>query len=105
MHRERISAGVAVIRGHVHVVGGAELFQDISADRLLPAGNWQTLPDMNVGRLNFSTAVVADKLYVCGGSQESSVERFDLDVGVWELLEPMFRERHNAAVAVLHGQR
>ena len=80
-----------MIRGHVYVVGGAEGFFDSSAERLRPAGNWQTLPDMNVARCDFSTAVVADKLYVCGGLGDCSVERFDPEVGIWELLQPMLR--------------
>ena len=91
MRRSRCRAGVAVIRGHVYVVGGAEGFFDSSAERLRPAGNWQTLPDMNVARCDFSTAVVADKLYVCGGLGDCSVERFDPEVGIWELLQPMLR--------------
>ena len=52
----------------------------------------------------FATAVIADKLYACGGHRLASVERFDPDVGVWELLQPMFTERACAAVTVLHGQ-
>ena len=32
------------------------------------------------------------------------MERFDPEVCVWELLQPMFQDRHGAAVAVLHSQ-
>ena len=51
---------------------------------------------MNEARWRFGTAVIADRLHVCGGIGLTSVERFDTEVGVWEVL--------HAVVAVLHGQ-
>ena len=52
----------------------------------------------------FSTTVITDRLYVCGGIGRTSLDRFDPEVGVWELLQPMLGARAWAAVAVLHGQ-
>ena len=99
-----LGQGGAVIRRHVYVVGGGREFFNSSSEQLPPTGNWQTLPAMNVGRRCFSTAVAADKLYESGGLCDCSVERFDPEVGVWELLQPMFQNRYNFAVNVLHGQ-
>merc|ERR1712136_731876 len=53
---------------------------------------------------DFNTAVVADRLCVCGGNDQRSVERFDPEAGVWELLQPMFEQHIGGAFAVLHGQ-
>ena len=58
----RLSSGaaVAVIRKHVHMVGGDD--NDTSLERLLPTGNWQELPHMNEARRYFAAAVIADRL-------------------------------------------
>ena len=48
-----LSGRVAVIRGHVYVVGGAEGFFDSSAERLRPAGNGQTLPNIERWKKGF----------------------------------------------------
>ena len=58
IRRARCRAGVAVSRGHVYLVGGTGESDESSSERLPPKGNWQTLPDMNVGKSMFSTAVV-----------------------------------------------
>ena len=59
---------------------------------------------MNEARMHFSTAVIAARLYVCGGIGQTSLLRFDPEVGVWELLQPMLEARASGSVAVLHGQ-
>merc|ERR1712136_246247 len=104
MAHPREIAEAAVIRNHVYIVGGERIKACSSSERLLPAGNWQVLPEMTYARASgFATAVVTDMLYVCGGSGLTSVERFDPEVGVWELLQPMPGQRSFSAVAVLHG--
>lgn len=102
--RKKRCGGVAVIKDSVYIIGGEGDGLPSSSERLLPTGQWQDLPRMHVARAGFSPAVVDDHLYVCGGSWESSAERFDPEVGVWELLQSTFRRRLDTAVAVLHGQ-
>ena len=77
----------AVIKNLVYIVSGDE--HETSSERLLPT-DWQELPQMHHVSFGFETAVVADRIYVCGKDGSTSVERFDPDVGVWELLQPMF---------------
>lgn len=49
--------------------------------------------------------VVADRLFVCGGGAvQTSVEGFDFEVGVRELLQPMLEQHSFVVLAVLHGQ-
>merc|ERR1712136_321884 len=110
MAHARDDAAAAVIRHHVYVVGGDS--QAKFSERLLPTGSWQVLPEMTHARetgfgtmgIGFAIAVVTDKLYVCGGRGLTSVERFDPEVGAWELLQRRPERRCGAAVAVLHGQ-
>ena len=103
MVQSRRRAKTAVIKNQVYVVGGDSI-QPLSSERLLSAGHWQELPRMHHGRADdFKTAVVADRLYVCGGEDPSSVERFDPEAGVWELLQPMLEEHSCGAVSVLQG--
>ena len=91
-----------MIRKHVYIVAGD--FGNTSSERLLPTGNWDLLPDMNEARQFLATAVINDVLYVYGGYDVTSVERFDPDVGVWEQLQPMTEAHGFAAAAVLCGQ-
>ena len=91
MLHPRYEGHAAVIKNYVYLVGGDE--HKTGSERLPPTGNWQEQPRMSRPRSGFATAVLADKLYVCGGFGQASVERFDPEVGVWELLQPMFSER------------
>lgn len=54
-----------------------------------------------------ATAVVADCLYVLGGTDESealnSVERFNHQSGAWEVLPSMVQARCRGAAAILIG--
>ena len=65
-------AGAAVIRGHVYMVGG-DADEDTSG-RWPTTGNWEKLPTLSEARMHFSTAVIADRLYVCGGIGQTSLD-------------------------------
>jgi len=100
MGEPRCVAEAAVIKNHVYVIGGDEF--GASAELLLPTENWQELPHMNVARACLATAVIADRLYVCGGVS-MTLERFDPEVGAWELLQPRFENHNFSSAAVLDG--
>ena len=107
MLHPRFEGRAEVIKNHVYLVGGDE--HKTALERLPRTGNWQgllriTRARRSYARQGFATAVVADKLYVCGGLRTASVERFDPEVGVWEQLQPMSEERACAAVTISHGQ-
>ena len=54
-----------------------------------------------------STAVIVEKLYVCGGEARRThitVERFDPTHETWELLRPTLHRRVDATVAVLRDR-
>ena len=79
MAHERMDAGAAVIRGRIYVVGGrvGTGMNTSSVERF--DGAWTTVPPMN-RRALCSAAVIAEKLYVCGGEggrAHITVERFD----------------------------
>ena len=61
-----------MIKDHVYLVGSHE--RETSAERLLPLEHWQELPEMHHGTFGFETAVVDDRLYVCGGYGSTTVE-------------------------------
>ena len=62
---------------------------------------------MSHSRSLCSTAVIAEKLYLCGGGDGNiphTVERFDLALQTWELLRPTFHQRKDTTVAVLRDR-
>merc|ERR1711933_241074 len=72
------------------------------------ASSWELLPAMATCRLEPAVAVVAGRIYVCGGRDGvrflSSAERFDPSLGQWNALRPMSARRGAAAAAVLDGR-
>lgn len=88
-------------------LGGTDAQPLQSAERFNPRSEqWEWLPNMSETRWSMACAVVASKLYVCGGSgggaqRLSTAERFDAATGVWEPLPPMSQARWSAAVAVM----
>ncbi|CAE8581898.1 unnamed protein product, partial [Polarella glacialis] len=88
-------------------VGGADGHSLSTAERYNPLTDvWQGLPPMSERRWGMSSAVVAGKLYVCGGSgggnnRLSTAECFDPCQEVWEPVPSMSEARWSAAVAVM----
>ena len=107
MARERLGAGAAVIRGRINVVGGSagSGVTTTFAERF--DGAWTTVPPMTHSRSLCTTAVVAEKLYVCGGEAgrtHITVERFDPTHETWELLRPTLHHRRHTTVAVIRDR-
>eukprot|EP00747_Dinoflagellata_sp_TGD_P198994 gnl/TRDRNA2_/TRDRNA2_72129_c0_seq1.p1 gnl/TRDRNA2_/TRDRNA2_72129_c0~~gnl/TRDRNA2_/TRDRNA2_72129_c0_seq1.p1 ORF type:complete len:273 (+),score=40.08 gnl/TRDRNA2_/TRDRNA2_72129_c0_seq1:3-821(+) len=69
---------------------------------------WQALPSMHVPRSGAVAAVLARRLYICGGhdgnSAQSHVECFDPAVGTWQKAPAMMRRRFRSAAASLGGR-
>ena len=105
--QERWGAGAAAMRERIYVVGGGggDGTKTSSAERF--DGAWATVPSMTRPRCFCSTAVIAERLYVCGGQDDSVsivVERFDPAHDTWELLRPMLHHHVDATVAVLRDR-
>ncbi|CAE7323967.1 RPS8, partial [Symbiodinium microadriaticum] len=110
--QRRMAGTAAWLRGAVHIVGGSDGQEALSAmERLVENGFgpcWQALPPMSQPRFWATSAVLNDSLLVCSGNDGQqallSTERFDPVACVWECLQPMLRRRTGAASAVLAGQ-
>ena len=80
MEHRRDSAGAAVIRGRIYMIGGFAGSNPGTSSVERFDGAWTTLPHMTLSRCLCSTAVIAEKLYVSGGEAPNvpnTVERFD----------------------------
>jgi len=101
MRQGRWLAGAAVVREHIYVVGGVSTGHPRMSDEATSSaerfgGAWFTLPPMSHCRSRCSTAVIHNKLYVScreGHGGQSSLERFDPPLDMWELLKPMLHRR------------
>lgn len=70
---------------------------------------WEPLPDMAERRTQPMAMAVGKRIYVCGGyggtsSKEvplDSVEKFDPELGEWQVAPPMSAKRYNAACACM----
>lgn len=69
---------------------------------------WRSLPPLRFPRMYFATAVVADSLYVLGGSNRhayiSEIERYDPDRNRWELYGTLSVPRMNFSAVALNGK-
>lgn len=72
---------------------------------------WKALPPMLDTRVDAICAIIANSIYICGGSRRGqptmAAERLNLDSGDWECLPPLLSRRRvdgDAAVAVMGGQ-
>ena len=107
MAHERLGAGAAVIRGRIHVVGGSAGSGVTTTFAEHFDGAWTTVPPMIPPRCLCTTAVIAEKLYVCGGQggrTHITVERFDPTHETWELLRPTLHRRKDTTMAVLRDR-
>lgn len=115
MSVERGHAAAATTNGRLLVCGGCDdRWRHSSAEWLSPISNncpvasWELLAPMCAGRVGPASAVVAGKLYVCGGHDGenflSSAERYNPLSNQWELLRPMSGRRGYAAASVLGGK-
>mmetsp|Transcript_29914 Transcript_29914/g.85725 ORF Transcript_29914/g.85725 Transcript_29914/m.85725 type:complete len:410 (+) Transcript_29914:126-1355(+) len=108
--RQRFSAGS--ISGSLYVCGG--LCDDTSAlcaaERFDPTvRRWESLRPMSQHRAASVAGVLDGRLYVCGGVRNDlggsgelrSVECFDPNHHIWQVMPPMFGQRACAAAAVL----
>lgn len=71
--------------------------------------SWAPVAPMLQVRDRASAAVVAGRLYICGGTTEGqaalrSVERYDPETGVWEAMPNMAHARRNTSAAVVAGR-
>ena len=95
-----------MFRGRICVVGGASGQWTMTSSVERFDGAWTTVPPMNHRRCLCTTAVVVEKLYVCGGEDgngPNTLERFDPAHDTWELLRQTLHRRMHATVAVLRG--
>jgi len=78
----------------------------------LTIGEWVVLPPMKTARRAAASAVIAHKLYICGGAVESddswhslnTVEMLDMASFTWESSQAMQFARHSAACGVIAGR-
>eukprot|EP00929_Paragymnodinium_shiwhaense_P090077 TRINITY_DN50304_c0_g1_i1.p1 TRINITY_DN50304_c0_g1~~TRINITY_DN50304_c0_g1_i1.p1 ORF type:complete len:682 (-),score=82.62 TRINITY_DN50304_c0_g1_i1:72-2117(-) len=114
----RVSPAVGVVAGKIYLCGGTSgvspgSFQYLSSaesfDPASPGAGWSSLPPMSAQRGFATTAVLDGKLYVIGGRGgvefRRSVERFDPELGTWELLPPMRERRSMSSAAVIWSCR
>ena len=117
MSQGRHKHAAAVVGARLYVCGGwsdggalesAECFDTLTY-------TWQSLPPLGHPSCSEGTAVTRKHVHMVGGDDNRAlqssqtgftfvvalVERFDPEIG---LLQPMFEERIDPAVTVLHGQ-
>ena len=88
---ERCRAAIASTNGRIYVCGGESTISRLMEMEVLDpaAGKWQELQSMSVLRTGAPAVVFAGQIYVFGGSDDNSVERFDPEAGAWTALPPM----------------
>ena len=89
MPRDRIRGAVAtaVYNQQLYLVGGvtgSELTASALVDRYDPrSGSWTPLPDAPRNRNNATAEVIADRLYVIGGTDERQLDVYDITSEKW----------------------
>jgi N-acetylneuraminic acid mutarotase len=103
-------------RGMLYVIGGYVDDAPSSAVwRFSPkVQRWEALPAMRIARGSPAAAVVGDRIYVIGGSQEargvtsegalSAVEIYDIGTGEWTRGPSMPTARHHHGAAAVNGR-
>ena len=107
MAQGRFNAGAAVIRGRIYVVGGRVGTGTMTSNVERFDDAWTTVPPVTHFRSLCTTAVIAEKLYVCGGEggrAHNTVERFDPAHETWELLRPTLYRRKDTTMEVLRDR-
>ncbi|CAK9070274.1 unnamed protein product [Durusdinium trenchii] len=116
MGTPRACAAAAVLQGKLYVCGGETGTSSLddfmaldTAERLKPGGSWETLPPMSEprggdanGEPNIVACVLEGCLYVRGGHEVDSMERFDPLTHRWESLPPMQTPRYYAAMVAFN---
>ncbi|HEX2090825.1 MAG TPA: DUF6519 domain-containing protein [Longimicrobiaceae bacterium] len=114
MGTRRGRPGVAVVQGHVHVLGGDAL--DELGRRLSPAheaydpvaDRWRRRRRMPTRRAGHAAAVVSGKIYVLGGEAPSGltalVEEYDPSTNGWSERAPLPTPRRNLGAAGIGGR-
>jgi len=114
MSRCRSGTAAAVLRGRIYACGGIAVAKENplrSAERFTPSGmwcaEWEAVPPLQHRRTNAAGAVLAGRLYVCGGFDGertlNTAERFNPTTGAWESLPSLQHPRAHAAAATLTG--
>ncbi|XP_076018635.1 kelch-like protein 33 [Genypterus blacodes] len=109
----RFRHGVAVMEGHLYVMGGCEFY---SKDNTLKSvyrydsmqDCWKKIADMQEFRSNFSVVVQEERLYAIGGDKElnsntDSVEMYNPGTDSWSYVQPLEQALSGHAVAVVDG--
>eukprot|EP00913_Durusdinium_trenchii_P019013 g17869.t1 len=105
-----------ILQGKLYVCGGETGTSSLddfmaldTAERLKPGGSWETLPPMSEprggdanGEPNIVACVLEGCLYVRGGHEVDSMERFDPLTHRWESLPPMQTPRYYAAMVAFN---
>ena len=94
-------------RGRIYVVGGRVGTGTNTSSIERFDGAWTTVPPMIHPRCLCTTAVIAEKLYVCGGQggrTHITLERLDPALETWELLRPTLHRRKDTTMAVLRDR-
>uniref|UniRef100_T1IKY9 Kelch-like protein diablo n=1 Tax=Strigamia maritima TaxID=126957 RepID=T1IKY9_STRMM len=95
--------------GVMYAVGGMDANKGAtSIERYdLRTNAWNQVGNMNGRRLQFSVAVLDNKLYVVGGRDGlktlNTVECYDPKTKTWTIMPPMSTHRHGLGVGILEG--
>eukprot|EP00427_Karlodinium_veneficum_P024350 CAMPEP_0169115626 /NCGR_PEP_ID=MMETSP1015-20121227/29439_1 /TAXON_ID=342587 /ORGANISM="Karlodinium micrum, Strain CCMP2283" /LENGTH=357 /DNA_ID=CAMNT_0009178083 /DNA_START=122 /DNA_END=1195 /DNA_ORIENTATION=- len=103
-------ASIAVLQGKLYICGGLS-FDGTSAsgcvDRFDPSHcHWETLAPMPASRRGAASAVLGDRLYLCGGSPKGSdmgVLSFSPETCEWDTLPPMLNRHYRAQAVTANG--
>eukprot|EP00439_Symbiodinium_sp_Y106_P063320 s2412_g9.t2 len=118
MGTPRAGAAAAALKGHLYVCGGETGTSGINdfsaldtAERFARASGWESLPPMSEprggdanGDPNIAACVLGDFLYVRGGREVDSMERFNPSAHCWESLPPMRTPRYYAAMVAFNSR-
>ncbi|HMB89616.1 MAG TPA: DUF5666 domain-containing protein, partial [Rhodothermales bacterium] len=108
MMTPRFGLTVAVLDGHIYVLGGQDALGNIldTTTRYNPRTNqWSTLPPMNKPRVNAAAVTYNGKVYVIGGRSSDNtvlndVEFFDPATNTWQPFHPIAVERQGLAAVL-----
>lgn len=101
-----------MLGGQLYICGGLNFDRTSAsgcADRFDPEqGHWETLPTMPESRSGSAAAVLADRLYICGGHNSDGAEplpvlSFQPQSGDWEVLPQMLGKHYKALAIVANG--
>ncbi|KAF7654657.1 hypothetical protein LDENG_00066270 [Lucifuga dentata] len=109
--KPRFRHGVAVMEGHLYVVGGCDFYcKDDTMKSVYRYDSvqdgWKKLADMQEFRSNFSVVVQEERLYAIGGDKElntnvDSVEMYNPDTDSWSYVQPLDQALSGHAVTVV----